>query len=53
MYDLVKHAGGMKEDDVTVSGFGFRTENMSGERVAELLLQAEKKFEAENKKCMG
>lgn len=49
-YELIKQAGSVKEDDVTIPGFSFSRLSKSHDEVAELILQAEKKFEAEWKK---
>lgn len=48
--DIVKQSGTIKEDDVTISGFSFSNKSKNHDEVIELLLQAEKKFEAEYKK---
>lgn len=44
-FELIKQAGTIKEDDVTIPGFSFSRFLKTHDEVSELILQAEKKFE--------
>ena len=40
VFDVVKQAGSVKEDDVTISGFSFSKNLKTCDEIGELLLQA-------------
>lgn len=53
VFELTKLSGSIKEDDINLSGFSFSKHVKSHDEICELLLQAQKKFEAEYKKGMN
>ena len=49
IYELVKGSCSVKEDDINLSSFSFDKDHESNQNIIDMLLQAEKKLEAELK----